>query len=177
MDVKETAGFSREEKLVNGILLHLMACNVWFWWGGGAHLHKRTKSTDWGHWKEDGAKGWAAYQVSASFAISLTESIVYCETWKLFFLRTCLVRGIRGDNTWCHQNSWKITRFWKGILRYFSSYLQKIGLLTKSWHFNIIVCAMKAMFWFLLIDKNVFFAHFRFDQNATTCVCFPASEN
>ena len=103
----------------------------------------------------------------------LTESTVYCETWKLFFLRTCLVRGIRGDNTWCHQNSWKITRFLKRILRDFSSYLQKIGLLTKSWHFNIIVCAMKAMFWFLLIDKNVFFAHFRFDQNATTVCVFP----
>ena len=86
----------------------------------------------------------------------LTESTVYCWTWKLFFLRTCLVRGIRGDNTWCHQNSWKITRFLKRILRYFSSYLQKIGSLTKSWHFNIIVCAMKAMFWFLLIDNNVF---------------------
>ena len=120
---------------------------------------------------------WAPYQVSASFAIFLTESTVYCGTWKLFFLRTCLVRGIRGDNTWCHQNSWKITRFLKRILRDFSSYLQKIGSLTKSWHFNIIGCAMKAMFWFLLIGNNFFFspenAHFRFDQSATTVCVFP----
>ena len=50
----------------------------------------------------------------------LTESTVYYGTWKLFFLRTCLVQGIRGDDTWCHRNSWKITRFWKRILRDFS---------------------------------------------------------
>ena len=47
MDVKETAGFSHEEKLVNGIpqaAFNGVQCVVLV--GRGAHLHKGTKSTD-----------------------------------------------------------------------------------------------------------------------------------
>ena len=103
----------------------------------------------------------------------LTESTVYCWTWKLFFLRTCLVRGIRGDNTWCHQNSWKITRFLKRILRDFSSYLQKIGSLTKSFQ-HYWMCnegnALIPLDRFFFSQEN---AHFRFDQSATTVCVFP----
>ena len=60
--------------------LHLMACNVWFWWDW---VHKGTKSTDWGHWKEDGAKKLKMSSLSGECQLCHFSHRVNCLLWNV----------------------------------------------------------------------------------------------